>query len=139
MSALPSPDFPPPVQTKPLRQRRRLTNLRSRPDEQLKSKIVHEQKLFAVVSKIAIYSALSVLGIISLVELANYSVVHQSKLRQLQSVIKDAEQRTQVGNEDFQRSFDPHRAKELMQESSYKVAPGQKPIVIYNPEKNKDR
>jgi hypothetical protein len=139
MSALPSPDFPPPVPTKSLRPRRRLTSLRSRPADKLKSKIVHEQKLFAVVSKIAIYSALSVLGMISLVELTNYSVVHQSKLRQLQSVIKDAEQRTQVGNEDFQRSFDPHRAKELMQESSYKVAPGQKPIVIYNPEKNKDR
>lgn len=93
----------------------------------------------AVVSKIVIYSALSILGIVSLAELTKYSFVHQSKLHQLQSVIKDAEQRTQAGNEDFQRSFDPHRSQELMQESSYKVAPGQQPIVIYNPENNKDR
>jgi hypothetical protein len=145
MSALPSPDFQPSVPTRPARHRRRFTSLRSpRPlatnkSKKNKSKIVHEQQLFAAIGKIVIYSSLSVLGMASLVELTKYSVVHQSKLHQLQAVIKDAQQRAQVGNEDFQRSFDPHRAKELMQESSYKVAPGQKPIVIYNPENNRDR
>jgi hypothetical protein len=139
MSALPSPDFPPSVQSKPSRQRRRFTSLRSRPLGKNKSKIVREQQLFAVIGKIVIYSSLSILGTISLIELTRYNVVHQSKLHQLQSVIKDAQQRAQASNEDFQRSFDPHRAKELMQESSYKVDPGQRPIVTYNPESNKDR
>jgi hypothetical protein len=139
MSALPSPNFQPSVPTRPSRHRRRFTSLRPRPLAKNKSKIVHEQQLFAAIGKIVIYSSLSVLGMASLVELTKYSVVHQSKLHQLQVVIKDAQQRAQVGNENFQRSFDPHRAKELMQESSYKVAPGQKPIVIYNPENNRDR
>ncbi len=127
------------MQTRPLRSRRRHPSVRLHPSTKNKSKILHEQQLMAVVSKIVIYSALSILGIVSLAELTKYSFVHQSKLHQLQSVIKDAEQRTQAGNEDFQRSFDPHRSQELMQESSYKVAPGQQPIVIYNPENNKDR
>ncbi len=133
MSALPSP-----VQTKPLKQSRSATNLRPRPQVRSKSNVVHQQKLLAVVGKIVIYSALSVLGVVSLVTLTKYNVEHQSKLHQLQSVIKEAEQRTQLGNTDFQRSFGTHRSQELMQENSYKLAPGQQPIVIYNQDNSQD-
>ncbi len=134
MSALPSP-----VQTKPLKQRLPVTSFQPRPRAKRKSNVVQQQKLLSVVGKIVIYSAFSVLGVVSLVTLTKYNFEHQSKLHQLQSVIKEAEQRAQLGNTDFQRSFGTHRSQELMQENSYKLAPGQQPIVIYNQDNNQDR
>ncbi len=134
MSALPSP-----VQTKSLKQRRPVANLRLHPQTSRKSNVVQQQKLLAVVGKIMIYSAFSILGVVSLVTLTKYNFEHQSKLHQLQSVIKEAEQRAQLSNENFQRSFGTHRSQELMQENSYKVGPGQQPIIIYNQDKGQDR
>jgi hypothetical protein len=133
MSALPSP-----VQTKLSKQRRPVANFRPHPQTR-RSNIVQQQKLLSVVGKIIIYSAFSILGVVSLVTLTKYNVEHQSKLNQLQSVIKEAEQRAQLSNENFQRSFGTHRSQELMQENSYKVAPGQQPIIIYNQDNDQDR
>jgi len=93
--------------------------------------------LFATTGKLVIYSLLFVLSSVSLVKMVSYSVAHQSKLHLLRSEVKDAKQRTQLVDESFQRSFDPHIVKELMQESSYKVAPDQKPIKVYVPENGK--
>ena len=100
---------------------------------------MHQQQLLSVVGKIVIYSAFSILGVVSLVTLGKYNFEHQSKLHQLQSVIKEAEQRAQLSNENFQRSFGTHRSQELMQENSYKVGPGQQPIIIYNQDNGQDR
>ncbi len=127
------------VQTKPRQRRHKSTNLRPPVQARGKGQVEDQQQLLAVIGKIVIYSALSILGMVSVVELTRYSIVHQSKLQQLQSVIREAEQRTHHGNKDFQRSFGTHRAQELMQENSYKLAPGQQPIVIYNQENGKDR
>jgi hypothetical protein len=134
MSALPSP-----VQTKLSKQRRPVANFRPHPQSRRKSNIVQQQKLLSVVGKIVIYSAFSILGVVSLVTLTKYNFEHQSKLNQLQSVIKEAEQRTQLSNENFQRSFGTHRSQELMQENSYKIGPGQQPIIIYHQDNDQDR
>lgn len=136
MSALPSP-----VQTKPSKKRRPVANFRPQPPARIKNNkqsIVQQQKLLSVVGKIAIYSACSILGVVSLVTLTKYNVEHQSKLHQLQSVIKEAEQRAQLSNENFQKSFGTHRSQELMQENSYKIGPGQQPIIIYNQDNGQD-
>jgi hypothetical protein len=134
MSALPSP-----VQTKLSKQRLPVANFRPHSPARKKNNIVQQQKLLSVVGKIAIYSAFSILGVVSLVTLTKYNFEHQSKLHQLQSVIKEAEQRAQLSNENFQRSFGTHRSQELMQENSYKIGPGQQPIIIYNQDSGKDR
>jgi hypothetical protein len=136
MSALPSP-----VQTKLSKKRRPVAHFRPQSPARKNNKknIVQQQKLLSVVGKIVIYSALSVLGVVSLVTLTKYNFEHQSKLHQLQSVIKEAEQRAQLSNENFQRSFGTHRSQELMQENSYKMGPGQQPIIIYNQDSGQDR
>jgi hypothetical protein len=135
MTALPSPDFQPPVRTKAFsKKRRRLTVLPTR-----KSKLVYQQKVLATTGKLVVYSLLFALGIVSLVKMVNYNLTQQSKLHLLRSEVKDAKQRMQIVDESFQRSFDPHMAKELMQESSYKIAPDQKPIKVYTPDGRGDR
>jgi hypothetical protein len=122
------------VQTKSFsRRRRQPTPLQPRQNH--KDKVVHQQKLVATTGKLVVYSMLFVLSTVSLVKMVSYNVTQQSKLHLLRSEVKDAKQRMQLVDEDFQRSFDPHMAKELMQESSYKVAPDQKPIKVYTPEK----
>jgi hypothetical protein len=132
MTALPSPDFSRPVQDF----KRPKASPISRPPSIRKaarrSRATQQNQVFAATGKLALYSFLSVLGILSLVNLVNYSLAQQSKLHQLKSEVKDAKQRVEAQNAEFQHSFDPRSGKLLMQENSYRIAADQQPIILYN-------
>jgi hypothetical protein len=135
MTALPSPEFTPPVQDLQTHQPRPQAP-KSLRKKARNSSTARQHKLFAATGKLAVYSMLSVLSIASLANLVHYSWTQQSKLHQLRSEVKDAKQRVAVQNTEFQHSFDPRSGKALMQENSYRVAADQQPVILYNQPKS---
>jgi hypothetical protein len=101
----------------------------------IKSNPVHahrRQGLESVV-KVATYSALSVFGVVTLVNLIGYNWSQQGKLQHLETELKDAKLRTEKINHNFGRSFDPQAQKSVMEENSYKIAPDRRQIVLITP------
>ncbi len=140
MNALPS--FNPPPQSPQSRksarkQSRTMTENSSSRSVRIKPKsnpayAYRRQGLEASVRLIA-YSALSVFGLVTLVNLLGYNWSQQPKLQHIETELKDAKARTQKTNSSFNRSFDLQSQKSVMQENSYKFAADRSPIVIVTP------
>jgi hypothetical protein len=100
----------------------------------------HRRQGLEVSVKLITYSALSVFGMVTLVNLVGYNWSQQSKLQHLETELKDAKARTQKINTSFNRSFDLQSQPSVMQENSYKIDPDTLPIVVVRPEpKNIER
>jgi hypothetical protein len=93
----------------------------------------HRRQGLEAVVKLATYSALSVFGAVTLVNLIGYNWSQQGKLQHLETEVKDAKQRTEKINHNFGRSFDPQAQKSVMEENSYKIAPNRRQIVLVTP------
>jgi hypothetical protein len=93
----------------------------------------HRRQGLEVSVKLLTYSALSVFGIVTLVNLLGYNWSQQSKLQHLETELKDAKARTQKINTSFNRSFDLQSQPSVMQENSYKIDPDTLPIVVVRP------
>jgi hypothetical protein len=93
----------------------------------------HRRQGLEVSVKLVTYSALSVFGIVTLVNLLVYNWSQQSKLQHLQTELKDAQARTQKINTSFNRSFDLQSQPSVMEENSYKIDPDRLPIVVVSP------
>ena len=93
----------------------------------------HRRQGLEVSVKLVTYSALSVFGIVTLVNLLAYNWSQQSKLQHLQTELKDAQARTQKINSSFNRSFDLQSQPSVMAENSYKIDPDRLPIVVVSP------
>ncbi len=96
----------------------------------------HRRQGLEAATKLVTYSALSVFGMVTLVNSIGYSYSQQGKLQHLKTELQDAKIRTEKINSNFSRSFDPHAAKNVMQENSYKVAPDRRQIVLLIPTVN---
>jgi hypothetical protein len=83
--------------------------------------------------KLVAYSALSILGIVTLVNSIGYNWAQHDKFQQLSTELKQAQARTEKVNQSFSRSFDPQLQRIGMAENSYKVAPERRQIFIVNP------
>jgi hypothetical protein len=142
MNALPSFN-PPPQSPQPRRRstRKRQTatviNSVKRVETRVQSNpnpaYAHRRQGLEVLVKLITYSALSVFGIVTLVNLLGYNWSQQSKLQHLETELKDAKARTQKINTSFNRSFDLQSQPSVMQENSYKIAPDKLPIVVVSP------
>ena len=86
--------------------------------------------------KLMTYSALSVFGIVTLVNSIGYNWAQQGKLQHLKTEVQDAKIRTERINDNFSRSFDPQTQRSVMEENSYKVAPNRRQIVLIDPRMN---
>lgn len=83
--------------------------------------------------KLVTYSVLSVFGMVTLVNSIGYNWAQQGKLQHLKIEVQDAKVRTEKINQNFSRSFDPQAQKSVMEESSYKIAPNRRQIVLMEP------
>jgi hypothetical protein len=90
----------------------------------------HRRQGVEAVMKVATYSALSVFGVVTLVNLISYNWLQQSKLQHLEIELKDAKLRTEKINHHFGRSFDPYAQKSVIEENSYKIAPDRRQIIL---------
>ena len=83
--------------------------------------------------KLITYSALSVFGVVTLVNSIGYNWAQQGKLQHLKTEVQDAKIRTEKINHNFSRSFDPHVQISLMEDNSYKIASNRRQIVLMEP------
>jgi hypothetical protein len=83
--------------------------------------------------KLMTYSALSVFGIVTLVNSIGYNWAQQGKLQHLKTEVQDAKIRTEKINDNFSRSFDPQAQRSVMEDNSYKIAPNRRQIVLIDP------
>ena len=80
--------------------------------------------------KLMTYSALSLFGIVTLVNSIGYNWAQQGKLQHLKTEVQDAKIRTEKINDNFSRSFDPQAQRSVMEDNSYKIAPNRRQIVL---------
>ena len=97
---------------------------------------VHRRQGLEAGVKLMTYSALSVFGIVTLVNSIGYIWAQQGKLQHLKTEVQDAKIRTERINDNFSRSFDPQTQRSVMEENSYKVAPNRRQIVLIDPRMN---
>jgi len=80
-------------------------------------------------AKLVVNIVLSAAAIAGLAQLLPYHLSQQSKLGEVRSEVKRAEERVKNLRTDFKRSFDPGQAKSVMQEQSSRVDPNQRQVV----------
>jgi exo-beta-1,3-glucanase (GH17 family) len=93
----------------------------------------HRQQGLEVVTKLLTYTALSIVGGVTLVNLFSYNYAQHQKLQHLETELQDAKIRTQKVTNNLNRSFDPQAQKSVMQENTYKVAPDRLQIFLVDP------
>lgn len=118
----------PPLQ--PIQQRR----IVPRPKRHLRQRS-HQIMALEVTAKIAVNIAISAAAVSALMQLLPYHWLQQEKLREMRTEIKQMEGRVNVLQTQFSRNFDPHQAKSIMQQQSYRFDPNQRQIVLINPDK----
>jgi hypothetical protein len=111
------------------------TRSSSRKRSRLKSTAAyaHRRQGLEAATKLVTYSALSIFGIVNLVNSIGDYWSQQSKLHHLKTESQDTKLRVEKINSSFNRSFDPQEQKNVMQENSYKVAPDRRQIVLLIP------
>lgn len=80
--------------------------------------------------KLAVNVLLSAAAVSALMKLLPYYQSQQEKLQEIQTEVKLTEGRVNRLRTDFNRYFDPQQAKNIMQEQSNRVNPGQRPVVF---------
>ncbi|BAY94144.1 MULTISPECIES: slr1601 family putative cell division protein [unclassified Tolypothrix] len=94
----------------------------------------HQVMAMEVTAKIAVNIAISTAAVSALVQLLPYHWLQQEKLREMRTEVKQMEKRVEVLQAEFSRNFDPHQAKSIMQQQSYRFDPNQRQIVLMNPD-----
>lgn len=82
--------------------------------------------------KLTVNVLLSAAAVSALVKLLPYYQSQQEKLQEIQTEVKLTEGRVNRLRTDFNRYFDPQQAKNIMQEQSNRVNPGQRPVILLN-------
>ncbi len=125
-----------PLHGDPLSQNRTGSSPRKRSRAKVNPVHVHRRQGLEAGVKLITYSALSVFGIVTLVNSIGYNWAQQGKLQHLKTEVQDAKIRTEKINSNFSRSFDPQTQRSVMEENSYKVAPNRRQIVLIDPQMN---
>lgn len=79
--------------------------------------------------KLTVNVVLSIVAVTALVQLLPHNRTGQEKLQQIQTEVKQTENRVKALRADFNRSFDPQQAKTIMQEHSHRKDPEQLQII----------
>ena len=81
-------------------------------------------------AKLAVNIVLSTAALTALVQLLHYQGSQLQKLDEIQTQVKLIEGRVNLLQTDFARYFDPQQAKNVMQEQSNRLDPGQRQVVL---------
>ena len=125
-----------PLQGDPLSQNRTGSSPRKRSRAKVNPVHVHRRQGLEAGVKLMTYSALSVFGVVTLVNSIGYNWAQHGKLQHLKIEVQDAKIRTETINNNFSRSFDPQAQTSVMEDNSYKVAPNRRQIVLIDPRMN---
>ncbi|MBD2340926.1 hypothetical protein H6G64_28555 [Calothrix sp. FACHB-156] len=103
----------------------------SRPKRHLRQRS-HQVMAMEVTAKIAVNIAIATAAVSALVQLLPYHWLQQEKLREMRTEVNQMEKRVGILQAEFSRNFDPHQAKSIMQQQSYRFDPNQRQIVLMN-------
>jgi hypothetical protein len=79
--------------------------------------------------KLMVNVALSTAAIAALTQLVPYHTAQEAKLQELQTTVQSTNERLNQTQAKFNRYFDPHQTKALMQEHSNRIDPNQRQII----------
>ncbi len=121
------------LQGDPLSNRKIGSSPRKRSRAKVNPAYAHRRQGLEAGVKLFTYSALSVFGIVTLVNSIGYNWSLHGKVQHLKTEVQDAKIRTEKINSNFSRSFDPHAQRSVMEDNSYKVDPNRLKIVLMEP------
>jgi hypothetical protein len=121
------------VQSDPLSSTKTGVSPRKRSRVKVNPAYAHRRQGLEAGMKLVTYSALSVFGVVTLVNSIGYNWAQQGKLQHLKTEVQDAKIRTEQINHNFSRSFDPQAQSSVMEANSYKIAPNRRQIVLMEP------
>jgi hypothetical protein len=87
------------------------------------------------ITKISVNLVIITASISALTQLLPYHWLQQDKLRDIHNEVSLMTGRVKTLQLEFSRNFDPHQAKSVMQQQSYRFNPRQRRIVLINPER----
>ncbi|MFM7439948.1 MAG: hypothetical protein ACKO2V_15355 [Snowella sp.] len=111
----------------PLKSKRR----RSRPRQAIQPE--HRWLFAEIVLKLGLNGILAVGVIATLARLLPYQQVQQIKLHEVRMQVEETERRVNEIRNHFNRSFDPHQSRKVMEELSPRLDPNQRNIFLTNP------
>lgn len=82
------------------------------------------------IAKLCVNSVVAIVALVALVRLVSYNVAQRDKLQLLDTEVQASQKQLAAERDDFQYHFDPKQARNIMQEQSYRVEPGQAQIVF---------
>jgi hypothetical protein len=121
MNAIQQP-FKPPV---PPPEKRRTPHKRHARRQRLTQVVALE-----TTAKLAVNIVICGGAISALIQLLPYNWMQQDKLREINTEVSLSEGRVNHLQTDFSRYFDPHQAKNIMQEQSQRVDPNQRQVYM---------
>jgi hypothetical protein len=83
-----------------------------------------------IAMKLVVNGILSATAIVTLAKLLPYQLIQQEKLQEVRLEVQETEARVDRLRENFSRNFDPSQTRNVMQEQSSRVAPGQRRIFL---------
>lgn len=119
---LPQPD------PKPTRRPRRVPRSNQRSRQSPYREIAVETSI-----KLGVNVLLSVIAIAALVKLLPYRATQESKLRELDVAVNSTQKRVSLVQANFRQYFDPTQTRSLMQRTTNRIDPTQRPIVLQEP------
>ena len=93
----------------------------------------HRRRGLEVLTKLVTFSTLSIVGIVTLVNLVRYNYAQHGKLQYLETELRDTKIRNESINKNFNRAFDPRSQPSVMQENTHKIAPDRLQVVLTDP------
>lgn len=84
--------------------------------------------------KLTVNLVISGAAITALTQLLPYSIAQQAKLQEVRSEVETTQRRVSQLKSEFNRYFDPHQAKSIMQEETNRTDPNQRIVVLEEPE-----
>ncbi|MEA5619284.1 hypothetical protein VB711_15760 [Cronbergia sp. UHCC 0137] len=117
----------------PVEQRQVVTPVVPRPKRHLRQ-LSHRVMALETTAKVAVNLVIGTAAISALGQLLPYHWSQQDKLREIRTEVKVMEGRVNNLRTEFSRNFDPHQAKGIMQEKSYRFEPNKRQVVLINQE-----
>ena len=90
----------------------------------------HKQLAREIKIKLTVNIFLSIVAIATLIKLLPYQLQQQAKLREVRVEVKEIETRVNELRDNFNRNFDPHQTRKIMQEQSPFIDPNQRRIFL---------
>ena len=124
------------LQGNPISSNQTVATPRRRSRTKLNPVYAHRRQGVESALKLVTYSALSIFGIVTLIDSISYNWAQQGKLQHLETEVQDAKIRAEKISHNFGHSFDPQAQKTVMEDNSYKIAPDRRQVIVINPRVN---